>query len=65
VELIKQTAKFNFRDCSEQKAFQVTSVLATAHTDDVTLGRCLKSFGREGLDFSLTLVISWRVELPY
>ena len=62
---IKQTTKFNFRDCSERKAFQATSVLATVYTDDATLGRRLKSSGRAGLDFSLTLVISWGVELPY
>jgi len=65
VLLIVQTTKFNFRDCSKHKAFQATSVLATVHTDDATLGRYLKSSGREGLDFSLTLVISWGVELPY
>jgi len=65
VVLIMQTAKFNFRDWSKHKAFQATSVPATVHTNDATLGRYLKSSGREGLDFSLTLVISWGVELPY
>ena len=52
-------------ETSEHKASQATSVLATVHTDDATLGRCLKSAGRVGLDFSLTLVISCGVELPY
>ena len=65
VVLIKQTTKFNFRDCSEHKAFQATSILATVYPVDTTLGRFLKSSGREGLDFPLTLVISWGVELPY
>jgi hypothetical protein len=65
IVLIKQITKFNFRDWSEHKEFQATSVLATVYTGDATLGRFLKSSGKEGLDFSLTLVISWGVELPY
>ena len=63
-ELSKQPNSI-FRDCSEHKAFQVTSVLVTVHTVDATLSRYLRSSGRVGLDFSLTLVISWGVELPY
>jgi hypothetical protein len=65
VVLIKQTNKLIFRDCSEHKAFEATSVLATVYSHNATLGRRQKSSAREGLDFSLTVVIKWGVELPY